>query len=80
MKVGEGVQHENDGKVVQVILEHRDDATCVLKLIVMTAHGACSTTNTFLMHHKTAIMVHAVLGDMLERLASENNDQQGGAE
>ncbi len=76
MKVNQGVQHETDGKVVQVVLEHRDDTVCVLKLIVMTAHGACSTTNTFTMHHKTAIMVHAVLGDMLERLANDN-DQQG---
>lgn len=75
MKVNQGVQHETDGKVVQVVLEHRDEAACVLKLIVMTAHGACSTTNTFTMHHKTAILVHAVLGDMLERLADESSNQ-----
>ena len=75
MKVNQGVQHETDGKVVQVVLEHRNDTVCILKLIVMTAHGACSTTSTFAMHHKTAIMVHAVLGDMLERLADESSNQ-----
>lgn len=70
LKVGEGVKHERESKEVSVILVHDG----VLDLRIKSVQGSCSTTNTMLVHHSTAILLHAVLGDALERMAQTDEE------
>lgn len=71
LKVGEGVKYERESKEVSVVLVHDG----VLDLRIKSTQGSCSTTNTMLVHHSTAIILHAVLGDALESMVKTDDGE-----
>ena len=72
LKINEGMKLRRESKEVSAVLV--EDG--VLELRIKNTQGSCSTTNTMLVHHSTAIMLHAVLGDALDCMA-QTDEQEG---